>query len=69
MYVRNYMNTKSILARGGANSLFDDWKKESQIQYKMQVWHLFANIRTLLHDDLALFIHVIIQQNLTMKWN
>lgn len=40
MYVRNYMNTKSILARGGANSLFDDWKKESQIQYKMQVWHL-----------------------------
>lgn len=28
---------------------------------------LFANIRTLLHDDLALFIHVIIQQNLTMK--
>lgn len=27
MYVRNYMNTKTILARGGANSLFDDWKK------------------------------------------
>lgn len=50
MYVRNYMNTKSILARGGANSLFDDWKKESKIQYKMQQLDIlkmhafFANI-------------------------
>lgn len=31
MYVRNYMNIKSILVRGGVNLLFDDWKKESKI--------------------------------------
>lgn len=28
MYVRNYMNIKSILTRGGVNLLFDDWKKK-----------------------------------------